>query len=166
MSLPFFSSKPRVRTILQSEQQECGLACMAMIANAHGHAVDLPYLRSVHQIYKGGMTLAEMYSLAGVFGLDARGLAVQNIDDLAGLKLPAILHWEGRHYVVLEAVSRDRYVLHDPAVGRRGFKRADFEKHFSGGALELEPHVAIEEIVSSDGISLWDLGKEIGKAHV
>lgn len=42
MSMPFISNKPRVRTLLQSEQQECGLACMAMIANAYGHNIDLP----------------------------------------------------------------------------------------------------------------------------
>lgn len=159
MSLPFFSDKPRVRTLLQSEQQECGLACMAMIANAYGHDVDLPYMRSVHQIYRGGMTVAEVYNLAGALGFDARGLSVQNTDDLVGLKLPAILHWEGRHYVVLDAIKRGKYVVHDPAVGRRVFSRADFEKHFSGVALELEPRVAIEKIVSKDGLSLWDIVK-------
>jgi ATP-binding cassette subfamily B protein RaxB len=162
MSLPFFSNRPRVRTLLQSEQQECGLACMAMIANAYGHDVDLPYMRSVHQIYQGGMSLAELYALAGVFGFDARGLSVENSDDLAGVRLPAILHWEGRHYVVLESISGEKYVVHDPAVGRRTFKRPDFEKHFSGVVLELEPKMAIEKIVSKDGISLWDLVKSTG----
>ncbi|WP_407051810.1 peptidase domain-containing ABC transporter [Methyloraptor flagellatus] len=162
MSLPFFSDKPRVRTLLQAEQQECGLACMAMIANAYGHNVDLPYMRSVHPIFMGGMSLAELYGLAGVFGFDARGLAVENTDDLAGLKLPAILHWEGRHYVVLDRISGGRYVIHDPAVGRRSFSRKDFEKHFSGVVLEVEPRVSLEKIVSKDGLSLWDLIKSTG----
>lgn len=158
MSLPFFSQKPRVRTLLQSEQQECGLACMAMIANAYGHNVDLPYLRSLHEIHRGGMSLAELYHLAGNFGLDPRGLSVQNLDDLSGLKMPAILHWEGRHYVVLDSVRGGKYVVHDPAVGRRVFSRADFAKHFSGVALEFQPRMSMEKIASKEGgLSLWDV---------
>jgi ATP-binding cassette subfamily B protein RaxB len=160
MSLPFFSNKPRVRTMLQSEQQECGLACLAMIANAHGHDVDLPYMRSIHQINRGGMSLAELHNLGGIFGLDARGLGVEKIDDLEGVKLPAILHWENRHYVVLEAIKRGRYVIQDPAVGRRVFVRKEFEKHFSGVALEFEPRVQMEKLVSRDeGLTLWALIK-------
>lgn len=160
MTLPFFSKKPRVRTMLQSEQQECGLTCLAMIANAHGHDVDLPYMRSIHQINRGGMSLAEIYNLAGLFGLDARGLGVEKIDDLDGVNLPAILHWEGRHYVVLEAISRGKYVIQDPAVGRRVFMRKDFEKHFSGVALEFQPRVEMEKLVSRDeGLTLWALIK-------
>ena len=157
MSMPFVSDKPTVRTLLQNEQQECGLACMAMVANAYGHNVDLPYMRSVHQIFKGGMTVAELYGLAGTFGFDARALGVENSDDLVGLKLPAILHWEGRHYVVLDRISRGKYVIHDPAVGRRVFTRADFDKHFSGVALEFQPRVSLEKIVSKDGLSLWSI---------
>ncbi|GJE19358.1 peptidase domain-containing ABC transporter [Methylobacterium marchantiae] len=162
MSLPFVSDKPRVRTLLQSEQQECGLACMAMIANAHGHNVDLPYMRSVHQIFKGGMTVAELYGLGGAFGFDTRALGVENTDDLVGLNLPAILHWEHRHYVVLDRITRGQYVVHDPAVGRRVFSRKDFEKYFSGVALEFQPRVAVDKIVSKDGLSLWAIIKSTG----
>lgn len=158
MSLPFFSEKPRVRTLLQSEQQECGLACLAMIANAHGHNVDLPYMRSIHEINRGGMSLAELYHLASGFGLEARGLSVQNIDDMPGLKLPAILHWEGRHYVVLEKISGDKYIIQDPAVGRRVFTRQDFAKHFSGVALEFQVRADLDKIVSKNGsMTLWDI---------
>jgi len=162
VSLPFVSDTPRVRTLLQAEQEECGLACMAMIANAHGHAIDLPYMRSLHTIYKGGMTIAELYGLAGSFGLDARGLGVESTDDLAGLKLPAILHWENRHFVVLDRIVRGKYVIHDPAVGRRTFTRPDFERHFSGVALEFEPRVQLEKIVSKDGLSLLDIIRSTG----
>lgn len=158
MTVPFFSDKLRVRTLLQSEQQECGLACLAMIANAHGHNVDLPYMRSLHQINRGGMSLAELYHLSSQFGLTARGLGVQNIDEMSGLHLPAILHWEGRHYVVLEAIRRGKFIIHDPAVGRRVFTRQDFAKHFSGVALEFQSNREFEKITSKgDELTLWQI---------
>jgi ATP-binding cassette subfamily B protein RaxB len=157
--LPFFSSKPTVHTVLQNEQQECGLACMAMVANAYGHNVSMPYMRSVHQVTGGGMSLAELYNLAGVFGFDARGLAVQNTDEMDALKLPAILHWEGRHYVVLDRISRGRFYIHDPAIGPRSFEKSDFEKHFSGVVLELEPRLEMEKIAAKGGLTFWDVLK-------
>nr|WP_289852099.1 cysteine peptidase family C39 domain-containing protein [Rhizobium sp. SSA_523] len=156
--MPFFSDKMRVRTLLQSEQQECGLACLAMIANAHGHNVDLPYMRSLHQISRGGMSLAELYHLAGQFGLEARGLGVQNIEEMTGLSLPAILHWEGRHYVVLEAIRGSRFIIHDPAVGRRDFSRDDFARHFSGVALEFHSRASFDKIASqTDDLTIWQI---------
>ena len=36
----------RVPLVLQTEAAECGLACLAMVAGAHGLDTDLPALRS------------------------------------------------------------------------------------------------------------------------
>lgn len=159
MRLPFFSGRPTVHTVLQNESQECGLACMAMIANAYGHNVNMPYMRSVHQVTGGGMSLAELYNLSGVFGFDARGLAVQNTDEMDALKLPAILHWEGQHYVVLERISGGRFYIHDPSIGPRAFDKDDFERYFSGVVLELEPRLAMDKIAAKDGLTFWDVVK-------
>lgn len=159
MKLPFFSLRPTVHTVLQNEEQECGLACMAMIANAYGHNVNMPYMRSVHQVTSGGMSLADVYNLAGAFGFDARGLAVQNTDEMDALKLPAILHWEGHHYVVLDKISNGRFHIHDPAIGARSFDKADFERLFSGVVLELEPRLEMEKIAASGGLTFWDVLK-------
>ena len=37
----------RVPLILQTEAAECGLACLAMVASAHGHRTDLATLRQL-----------------------------------------------------------------------------------------------------------------------
>jgi ATP-binding cassette subfamily B protein RaxB len=132
---------------------------MAMIANAYGHNVNMPYMRSVHQVTGGGMSLAELYNLSGVFGFDARGLAVQNTDEMDALKLPAILHWEGQHYVVLERISGGRFYIHDPSIGPRAFDKDDFERYFSGVVLELEPRLAMDKIAAKDGLTFWDVVK-------
>ena len=41
----FFRRGGRIRPVLASEAAECGLACLAMIANSHGHDLDLTRLR-------------------------------------------------------------------------------------------------------------------------
>ena len=36
----------RLPVLLQTEAAECGIACLAMIASYHGHAVDVPALQA------------------------------------------------------------------------------------------------------------------------
>ena len=58
-----FSAARRVRPIMQTEVAECGLACLAMIANYHGHRLDLPALRQ-----RFNATLSPDIARAGLFG--------------------------------------------------------------------------------------------------
>ena len=99
--MALLARKPRIKTVLQNEANECGLACLAMLANFHRHDIGLPYLRSLFPPSRRGMTLAEIADLGGQLGLDAQGLAVGNVRELSNLKCPALLHWNGNHFVVL-----------------------------------------------------------------
>ena len=48
------------RPILQSEAVECGLTCVAMLANAHGLRIDLAELRQRFSISLKGADLAQL----------------------------------------------------------------------------------------------------------
>ena len=61
------------------------------------------------------------------------------LDDLKKLALPAILHWDFNHFVVITQVRSHTVVVHDPAQGRRILSFAEVSKHFTGVALELAP---------------------------
>jgi len=151
--------KPRIKTVLQNEANECGLACLAMLANFHRHDIGLPYLRSLLPPSRRGMTLAEVADLAGQLGLDAQGLAVGNVRELTNLKCPALLHWNGNHFVVLEKIVRGAFHVHDPAFGVRIYSAKDVERHFSGVALEFEPRVKFELIKAQKKSRLWSVFK-------
>ena len=153
-----------IKPIVQSETSECGLASLAMVANFHGHDVDLGYMRALNPVSRGGMSMAEIYHLASSFGLDARGFAIQKLADLDGLKLPAILHWDGEHFVVLERIEDGRYFMLDPAVGRRSFDADDMSRHFSGIAMEFERRVDVQTISSASGLTLLDILKSLDGA--
>jgi ATP-binding cassette subfamily B protein RaxB len=58
---------------------------------------------------------------------------------LGSVRLPAILHWDFNHFVVLTACRADTAVVHDPALGRRVITTADLSAHFTGVVLELTP---------------------------
>ena len=127
-----------MRATLQSESSECALACLAMIASAHGLYADLAELRRRFPVSLKGATLAQLIRLAEALDFAARPLRLE-LEELGEPALPCILHWDLNHFVVLKRVQRDRVVILDPAVGERVLPRAVVSKHFTGVALELIP---------------------------
>jgi ATP-binding cassette subfamily B protein RaxB len=125
------------KMVYQVERSECALACIAMIADYHGCGTDLPHLRMLHPGSARGTTFSRIIDVAGAIGLTARPLKAE-LHELHRLRLPAILHWEFNHYVVLREVNKHGLVVLDPA---RGIERHDWEaagRKFTGAALEFE----------------------------
>ena len=132
-----FTGRRRLPLVLQTEAAECGLACLAMVACYHGHRVDLNNLRRRYPVSLKGATLRGLIQVAGHFQLTARPLRFE-LDHLAQLQLPAIVHWDMNHFVVLKAAN-GRGQSHDPAQGERWLSIAEASKHLTGVALELSP---------------------------
>jgi ATP-binding cassette subfamily B protein len=57
-----------------------------------------------------------------------------SVTNLAQMPLPAIVHWDGNHWVVLYDVDETHVRVSDPSSGRRRLTRADFEAKWSGYA--------------------------------
>lgn len=134
----FFGLGRRLPVILQTEAAECGLACLAMVLSHHGVVTDLAALRTRHSVSLTGMTLSTLTAIAQKEALGTRGLRL-SLDELPQLRLPAILHWDLNHFVVLKKVGRDHVVVHDPAFGERRLSLVEASRHFTGVALELWP---------------------------
>lgn len=129
----------RMRLVRQAESGECGLAALAMVASAHGHRFSLRDLRLQLPSASRGTSFARLVQDAGALGLGARAVEV-GAADLGALRLPAILHWEHRHFLVLQSIGRrgDAVVL-DPAAGRRVLTPTQVARSFTGYALEFWP---------------------------
>ncbi|WP_019677231.1 peptidase domain-containing ABC transporter [Arsukibacterium perlucidum] len=124
--------------IYQSEAAECGLACIAMVANHHGHQLDLTTLRNRYSVSLKGANLQQLMQLSNQLGLTPRALKL-DLDDLKNLRTPCILHWEMNHFVVLKKVHRNSITILDPAMGERRLTLAEVDKAFTGVAMELTP---------------------------
>ncbi|MET0519011.1 MAG: cysteine peptidase family C39 domain-containing protein, partial [Burkholderiaceae bacterium] len=130
--------RKRLPVIIQTEGAECGLACLAMVASRLGVHSDLAQLRARFSLSLKGATMADLVRMAAGLGLASRALRAEP-EHLAGLQLPAILHWDFNHFVVLAELRGDEAIVHDPAHGRRRMKLAELSRHFTGVALELRP---------------------------
>jgi ATP-binding cassette, subfamily B, bacterial CvaB/MchF/RaxB len=146
----------RLPVVLQTEAAECGLACLAMVLGYHGVVTDLATLRSRHPVSLKGITLAALARIAQDEKLGFRAVRLE-LQDLAKLRTPAILHWDLNHFVVLRGVSGSQVVVHDPDVGERRYGLQEVSEHFTGVALELWPDPGFQPRKEAQPISLAQL---------
>ena len=104
----------RVPVILQTEGAECGLACLAMVAAAHGHRSDLPTLRQRFSLSLKGLNLLDLVRMAESLNLHARALRAE-IEDLAPAGAP--LHPALGHEPLRGAGRRQPRRRDDPRPG-------------------------------------------------
>jgi ATP-binding cassette, subfamily B, bacterial CvaB/MchF/RaxB len=138
MGLLNFNAKGHLPVIRQTEAAECGLACLAMISSYYGHRIDLNTLRRRHPVSLQGVTLRAMIQVASQMHFACRPVRFE-LAHLRRLRLPAIVHWDLNHFVVLKSVTRRGIVVHDPNLGERFFPITEASKHLTGVALELSP---------------------------
>lgn len=127
-----------MRSAIQTEAAECGLACLAMVAGHYGHRVGLCSLRQRFPLSLKGANLARLIDVASKLGLAGRPVKLE-LESLRKLRTPCILHWDLNHFVVLAKAGRHSVKILDPAFGKRHLRYSEVSKHFTGVALELEP---------------------------
>lgn len=128
----------RVPFIAQMEAVECGAASLAMVLAYFGHHAPLSELRQACGVSRDGSNAKNIVVAARRYGLKTRGRRLEP-SDLASVEVPAILHWEMNHFLVLERYTPSEVFLVDPASGRRRVAASDFDKSFTGICLELSP---------------------------
>jgi ATP-binding cassette, subfamily B, bacterial len=131
--------RPRVSVIRQRGKDDCGLACLAMLLGARGRPTELGELLSEHPPKPGGVSAADLATLAARRGYRMAAFALAQPQALPSLPLPVIIHWAGTHFLIVERWAPWGAVVVDPAQGRRALPPAAFDTYFSGIVLTLEP---------------------------
>lgn len=143
----------RVPLVLQNEISECGLACVAMICGAYGKPVGLPELRLKLDPGTRGSSLKDLALLGESLGFRVKSLKV-GLNQVDKLRLPAILHWDIAHYVVLVRIDGDYYEINDPGLGRRRVTRHDLSTSFTGLAQEYALQQSLDATLSKASIKI------------
>ena len=156
LNLLDFTGRAKTPVILQNEISECGLACLAMIASYHGYKTDLGALQRQKIGTGRGARLSDLIQIAAKLKLGARPVKLE-LENFFQLQLPAVLHWDFNHFVVLTRVRNNGIELHDPGSGRRNLSWDQVSKHFTGVALELTPETDFQPKEDKRKISLKQL---------
>jgi len=143
-ALSFLTGRRSVPYIPQMESVECGAACLAMVLAYHGRHVTLPEMRQACSVSRDGVNALSILRAARAQGLDAEAFRAE-CEDLAQLPLPAILHWEFRHFVVLEKMGKDgSAVIVDPGGGRQRVSPERLGQSYTGVVMAFEPGPAFQ----------------------
>lgn len=129
----------RTSTVFQMEVSECGAASLSMIMGYYGVHVSLELLRVQTGVSRNGVNAKNICCAAQENGFIANGYNRNTDRLLEKTAMPCIVHWDYRHFVVLEGMRFGRFYINDPASGRYSLSREEFEEHYTGIALEVIP---------------------------
>ncbi len=113
----------------QPDQMDCGPTCLRMIAKHYGKNFSLQRLREISGINREGVSLLGISEAAEKIGFRAMGSRL-TIAQLSELELPAILHWNQNHFVVLYKIRKGIYYIADPGRGLIEFTLAELKQRW------------------------------------
>lgn len=133
----------------QFDKMDCGPACIRMVASHYGKDYPLSYLRSLSHLTREGVSVAGIRDALEKIGADSASFEMTMEQLRTKCPLPAILHWEQNHFVVLYDVKQHKltkkwtYFVTNPAYGKHGFSESSFEKYWLNGdtgiVIAVEP---------------------------
>jgi ATP-binding cassette subfamily B protein len=147
----------RVPVILQLNTVECGAACLAMVLTYYRRHTTVTQCREVCRGGRGGVNAATIVRAARSYGLIARGL-LPTAELYGRIRLPAILHWNREHFVVVERCGLRRVNIIDPAHGRRRLTLDQFFKGVGDAVLVFEPGPTFQRAKRTERSTLRLLG--------
>ncbi|WP_241191084.1 peptidase domain-containing ABC transporter [Deinococcus psychrotolerans] len=109
-----------------------------MILQHWGRQEPLYRLRELAGTTQGGTNLLGLKNAALALGIEASAYS-GDLEALGQIDLPAILHWEHNHYVVLFKLSERFAWLADPAQGTRRVSLAELESKWTGKMMVFRP---------------------------
>jgi len=148
------SQHTRVPVLTQMDATECGAACLAMILNYYGYKIGVASVRDHCAVGRDGLSALAIVQAAQAYGLRARAISLAH-NDFRFVRLPAIVHWDFNHFLIVQRWSPHSVEVVDPALGRRRVAANEFHESFTGVVIELEPgtHFARQRVARR--LSLW-----------
>ena len=131
------SKRAKVPFIMQMEALECGAACLCMILAYYKKWIPLEQVRADCGVSRDGCNARNIYRAAKSYGLEPTAYRMEP-SELKDLKLPAIIHWNFNHFVVLNGFKKNKAVINDPGRGTTEISYEEFDKAFTGIVLTFE----------------------------
>ena len=147
----------KVPVILQLEMVECGAASLAMVLAYHKKWVPLERLRVDCGVSRDGSSAKAVLKVARMYGFEAKGYRIGSVSSIKIIPLPAVIHWNMNHFVVLTKLTEKFAYINDPAKGEVKVPIEQFGTSFTGVAISITPGKDFEP--SGKPVSVWPFAK-------
>ena len=128
----------------QQSASDCGAACLVMVSRYWGKRFSVNRLRDIANVDRNGASLRGLLTAAESLGFATRPVKA-SLNQLAKQKLPAIAHWEGKHYIVVYEITSKHVIVADPAIGQRTLSHLEFKADWTGYTLLLQPTAMLKD---------------------
>lgn len=124
----------------QMDSQDCGPACLKIIAKHLGRFYSLQFLRDRCGITTQGISLHDLSTGAESIGLRTLAIKCTIAKVVDSIPFPAILFWNDNHFIVVYHADKKHIWVSDPAKGRIKYTHEEFrwgwyQKGDSAGVL-------------------------------
>ncbi len=110
----------------QHDANDCGAACLKMVAQHFGKSYSMEDLREITFLEKAGVSLMSISNAAEAIGMHTLGVNIdyERLED--DMPMPCIAHWRQEHFVVVYKITKKNVWIADPAAGKFKISKSEF----------------------------------------
>lgn len=112
--------------IRQEQPMQCGPICIQMIGKYYGRNLDIKQLEVDAKMGDDGTSLLGLSEAADIVGLNNLSVRISFEKLVEDMPLPAIVHWNQNHFVVVYHVTKSKVFVADPAGGKIEYSKKEF----------------------------------------
>ncbi|PPU93406.1 peptidase domain-containing ABC transporter [Xanthomonas hyacinthi] len=151
--LKYMRRKPKVPMIYQAEVNECGIACLTMISQAHGSKATLRAMRVRFPPSNYGTSVRDLVELGRSIGYRSTAYRIEP-EHLAEIPSPCVALLDLSHFVVIKRIRGGCIFINDPAEGELKMAMGEFGNRFTGVVVAFgpPPEPISQELVERSGV--------------
>lgn len=131
----------------QMDMQDCGPACLKIVAKHFGRFYSLQYLRDRCGITNQGVSLLDLSTGAESIGLRTLAIKCTLSDVVNQVPFPAIIFWKESHFIVVYHANKKYIWVSDPAKGRVKYTHEEFQAGWYPKGESIGVLLAIEPTI-------------------
>lgn len=123
--------------IKQFDSQDCGIACLKMIAEFYG--INESVINEIVEntnIQRNGISISELEAASHKIGFSTMTVKLTYEEAENNIVSPSIFFWNQKHFIVVYKITKNRVYVADPAFGKVVYTKTDFLKGWTQGRNE------------------------------
>lgn len=132
-------------SVRQQSVMDCGAACLATVCSYYGKRVSLNRMRELARVGRSGASMLNLCKAAQTLGFETTPV-LSTMDHLSASHLPAIVNWNGYHWIVVHRVTPDYVMVADPGDSLKKMPKDEFIDGWTRYSIFLTPTEKIKEI--------------------
>lgn len=137
---------------IQHDKMDCGPTCLKLVAKFYGRFYPIHFIRDLCGTTREGVSILNLVHAAEKLGMKSRAVRCSLKQLQEEIPLPAVVHWNDSHFMIVYKVDKNNIYVSDPGKGLLKHPVKAFAKHWlkegtkKGVVIGFEPDSNFFEI--------------------